>query len=77
MERHSFRRISGYSPKTMRTLCPSLKFLHQEIKWNYGILRSVETSLKKSGNWIIICFNMIPKDILEKNDVILRDATNS
>ena len=28
------------SPKTMQKLCFSTKFLHQEIRWNYGILRS-------------------------------------
>ena len=40
MERHSFRIISGDSPKTMRKLCLSTKFPHQEIRWNYGILCS-------------------------------------
>ena len=33
---HSFGRILG----TMRKLCLSTKFLYQEIRWNYGILRS-------------------------------------
>ena len=42
MERHSFRIVSGDSPETMRKLCLSTKFPHQEIRWNYGILRSVE-----------------------------------
>ena len=27
-------------PETMRKLCVSSKFPHQEIRWNYGILRS-------------------------------------
>ena len=40
-ERHSFPRVSGDSPKTLRKLCLSAKFPHQEIRWNYGILRSV------------------------------------
>ena len=26
-------------PETMRKLCPSTKFPHQEIRWNYGIFR--------------------------------------
>ena len=39
-ERHSFRIILGDSPETMRKLCLSGKFLHQEIRWNYGIFRS-------------------------------------
>ena len=29
------------SPETMRKLYLSTKFLHQEIRWNYGILHSV------------------------------------
>ena len=29
------------SPETMRKLCLSAKFPYQEIRWNYGILRSV------------------------------------
>ena len=41
VERHSFRRVSGKSPETMRELCLSTKFPHQEIRWNYGILQSV------------------------------------
>ena len=28
-------------PETMRKLCPSTKLLHQEIRQNYCILRSV------------------------------------
>ena len=30
----------GESPETMRKLCLSTKIPHQEIRWNYGILRS-------------------------------------
>ena len=33
----SFRIASGESPETMRKLCLSKKFPHQEIRWNYGI----------------------------------------
>ena len=36
VERHSFSIVSGESPETMRKLCLSAKFLHQEIRWNYG-----------------------------------------
>ena len=32
-----FRIVSGESPKTMRKLCLSIKFPHQEIRWKYGI----------------------------------------
>ena len=40
MERHSFRIVSGDSPKIMRKLCHSTKFPHQQIRSNYGILLS-------------------------------------
>ena len=39
-ERHSFRRVSDESPKTLRKLCLSAKFTDQQIRWNYGIFRS-------------------------------------
>ena len=32
------------SPETMRKLCLSTKFSHHEIRWNYSILSSVNTS---------------------------------
>ena len=38
-EKAQFRIVSGESPETMRKLCISIKFPHQEISWNYGILR--------------------------------------
>ena len=38
---HSF----GDSPETMQKLCLSAKFLHQEIRWNNGIFRSVWCNL--------------------------------
>ena len=41
VEKHSFRIVSGKSPETMRKLCLSAKSPHQEIRWNYGIFRSV------------------------------------
>ena len=40
VERHSFRIVSGESPKTMRKLCLSTKFRQQEIRWNYDIICS-------------------------------------
>ena len=40
-ERHSFCIVSGDSPETIRKMCLSAKFPHQEIRWNYGIFRSV------------------------------------
>ena len=33
------------SSKTMRKLCLSAKFSHQEIRWNYGILHSESTRI--------------------------------
>ena len=62
VERHSFRTISGDSPKTMQKLCLPTKFLHQEIRWNngtvffavisipgYNLLRVVHPSNSKRG----------------------------
>ena len=53
VKRHSFSIVSSDSPETMRKRCLSTKFSHQEIRWNYGILRSVSclqaTSLCYSG----------------------------
>ena len=40
VERHSFRIVSGESPKTMRKLCLATKFLHQKIRLNYSIFHS-------------------------------------
>ena len=56
VERHSFVTIfefyiferqvlcekHGESPETMRKLCLSTKFTHEEIRWNYGIFLSVK-----------------------------------
>ena len=41
METENFRRGSSNLPKTLWTLYVPTKFRHQEIRWNYGILRSV------------------------------------
>ena len=40
VERHSFRRVSGDSPKTLRKLHLSIKFSRQEVRWNFGVLSS-------------------------------------
>ena len=37
---HSFLRVSGDTPKTLRKLWASTKFPHQKNRWNYGILYS-------------------------------------
>ena len=47
LERHSFRILSDESPKTMRKLCFSTKSLHQDIRWNYCFLRSVQHWFKQ------------------------------
>ena len=41
MKAHSFRRVSGNSLSFTVTLCCHKKFPQQEIKWIFGILRSV------------------------------------
>ena len=41
LKRHSFCIVSGDSPEILRKLCVFTKFTHHEIRWNFGILRSV------------------------------------
>ena len=38
LETHSFRRVSSDSPEALRKLCVSIKFPHQEIRSNFGVL---------------------------------------
>ena len=45
LRKDSFRILSGDSSETMRKLCLSEKFPHQEIRWNYGILSSVRVGI--------------------------------
>ena len=64
VERHSFRRVSGKSPETLRKLCFSTKFPHQEIRWNYGILRGDQPprTLHMTGgmtNLLFICSSFV------------------
>ena len=40
VETHSFHRVLGNSPKNLWKLYVSIKFPHQEIRWNFDILRS-------------------------------------
>ena len=49
VERCSFRLVSGDLPETLRKLCLSTKFSHQEIRWNYGIFRSDRYGYKYNG----------------------------
>ena len=41
MEMHTYQRVSSDSPETSQKLYIFTKFPHQEIRWNFGILRSV------------------------------------
>ena len=58
LKKHSFRRVSDGSPKTLRKLLHSTKFQHQEIRWNFGILcrilfwTSLQVSLTGNRNSI-------------------------
>ena len=47
VERHSFGTVLGESPETLRKLCLSTKFPHQEIRWNFRILRNFLNYLLK------------------------------
>ena len=67
MERHSFCVISGESPETMRKLCLSLKFLHQEIRWNHGLFLSETAASQSEWKWCILTLkNYIPESITER-----------
>ena len=48
-------------PETMRKLCLSTKFPHQEIKWNYGIFRCVTNSFSifKFERCLFLTVNML------------------
>ena len=37
----SFRIVSDKAPETLRKLCVLTKLMHQKIRWNYGVLRSL------------------------------------
>ena len=65
MERHSFRIVSGDSPKTLQKLCLSIKFIHQEIRWNYGILQ-----VWNSNHEIIRVMVKLFKVLLNKNQKV-------
>ena len=41
VEMRSFRIVSDKAPETLRKLCVLTKLMHQKIRWNYGVLRSV------------------------------------
>ena len=63
-ERHIFRIVSGDLPETLRKLCLSAKFPHQEISWNYGNLRSgcLRTSCSSVSNsepWGTLCWKWV------------------
>ena len=50
---HNLRRVLGESPETMRKLWLSIKFPHQEIRCNYGILYSEACSKLQSRSILI------------------------
>ena len=67
MEGHSFHIVSGDLPETMRKQYLSTKLKQQEIRWNYGILRS-----ERGLAWIHVSAKSekVSKDIYQN----LRDA---
>ena len=70
LERHTFCIVLGESPETIRKLCLSTKFLHQEIRWNYGIVNS--TSFSVVYRWVekeksdMKCINVTDNWLLQK-----------
>ena len=61
METHSFWRVLCDLTETLRKLCVSTKFPHQEIGWNYGVLCIVE--LKRQSLWKILIMKESPVQI--------------
>ena len=85
VERLNFRRDSAESPKTLKTLCFSTKFPHQEIRWNFGILRSTTlNSVAKSSRDIVYRSRYISKMFicvsvfrsLDWSSVLVLEVTN-
>ena len=65
VERHSFSWVSSDSSENLRKLCLSTIFLHQEIRWNFWILRIVGSihglscsGLIYSQLWCFLVFNV-------------------
>ena len=58
VEKRSFLRVS---PETLWKLCLSAKYLHQEIRWNFGILHSVASIFQLISEiirfWLILSLN--------------------
>ena len=60
----SFCRALGNSPKPMRKLCLSTKFPHQDIRWNFGILRILHHSIfgaKQSLHFVFLVYKLYIK----------------
>ena len=67
VERNSFRIVSSDSSETLRKLFLSTKFLHQEIRWNYGFFCSVvwgKLELRCSSNSLYVGFYSQPSRML-------------
>ena len=54
METQSFCTVLCDSPKTLRKVCVSTTFPHQEICWSFGCLKfSIEQTFRKFNNFFI------------------------
>ena len=51
VETYSSRRVSGESLETLQKLCVCTKFPHQQIRLNFGILRSALWLFKNGSLW--------------------------
>ena len=51
VEMHGFCRVFDHLPESLRKLCVSAKFPHQQIRWMFGILRSDIKQLFEEKNW--------------------------
>ena len=63
VESQSFRRVSGDSPETLRTLCVSTKFFHHETRWNFGILRNDHNPYHQIMKYTVFSSNYNKKTI--------------
>ena len=56
MERHSFRRVSGESPETLRRLCLSIKFAHEEIRKKFRHFAQLLVFWKLSKSFQVLSY---------------------
>ena len=78
VETHSFRIVSSEPPKTLQKLCVSTNFPHQEIMWNFDVIRSVSHFISRLA-WksIKLHFDLSPhiRRLVMQMRFIIRDTS--